>query len=159
MTARFTTLTVAQCSSTQATAPTTVRLVGNVISLLFDDSLRARILPATTSPDERNAWRMAVVDLHLPEATRRPFVVHLRGAMHAVHGRALLRVSADGRTTSRQLFARGEPKSADHTVALHIRRSTQSRDRLRLQVWTESSVSVSGGEAEATVDSVDVLAR
>jgi len=87
------------------------------------------------------------------------FLSVLRGAMHVVHGRALLRISADGRTTSRQLLARHVPKSSAQTVALHIRRSTQPRDRLRLHVWIEVGTHAEGGEALATVDALDVLAQ
>jgi len=50
-------------------------------------------------------------------------------------------------------------KSADLTVRLHIRRSTQARDRLRLHLWTQASASADHGQAQATVDAVDVLAR
>jgi hypothetical protein len=50
-------------------------------------------------------------------------------------------------------------KSADLTLRLHIRRSTQTRDRLRLHLWTEANASAENGEPQATVDVVDVLAR
>lgn len=158
-TPRFTTLMTAHCGSEQAIQPATVRWIDNVISLVFDTPMHAELLPGRASSEESHVWRMAVLDVHLPTATRRPFVAYLRGAMHVVHGRALLRISADGRTTSRQLLARHEQVSADQTVALHIRRSTQPRDRLRLHVWIEVDTHADGGEALATVDALDVLAR
>jgi len=159
MTSRFTALKVAQTGSAHAIPSTAARLVDNALSLLFDDSLRSKVPLVTTVPDRCHDWRLAVLDVQLPTPTRRLFVVQIRAAMHAVHGRTLVRVSCEGRTTSRQLLARNEPKSADHTVILHIRRSTQLRDRLQLQIWTEANVGNTQGEAEATVDSVDVLAR
>jgi hypothetical protein len=102
---------------------------------------------------------MAVVDVLLPTATRRPFVVNVKAALHALHGHALVRLSADGRTTSRQVLAGAAMKSVDLTFSLHIRRSSQTRDRLRLHLWTEANASAENGEAQATVDAVDVLAR
>lgn len=157
MTQRFKTLTLANCSSLQASspAPESVALVDKAISLLFDDRMRAD----TASAASDLAWRMAVVDVHLPAATRRPFVVNVKAGMHAVQGHALVRISAEGRTTSRQLRAKSEPKAAEITCHLHIRRSTQARDRLRLHIWTEATADAERGQAEAVVDAVDVQAR
>ena len=159
MTTRFQTLTLATCTSAQATTPAQVRLVDDVISLPFDGQLHSDAVPPYASADARHVWRMAVVDVLLPTATRRPFVVNVKAAMHAMHGHALVRISADGRTTSRQVLAGAAMKSVDLTFSLHIRRSTQTRDRLRLHLWTEANASAGNGEAQATVDAVDVLAR
>ncbi len=156
---RFQTLTLATCTSAQAATPAQVRLVDDVISLPFDGQLCADVVPPYSSADARHVWRMAVVDVFLPTATRRPFVVNVKAAMHALHGHALVRLSADGRTTSRQVLAGAAMKSVDLTFSLHIHRSTQTRDRLRLHLWTEAKASAENGEAQATVDVVDVLAR
>lgn len=157
MTQRFKTLTLANCTSLQASgpAPESIALVDKAINLLFDDQMRADTASSATD----HAWRMAVVDVHLPAATRRPFVVNVKAGMNAVHGHALVRISADGRTTSRQLRAKSEPKTAEITFNLHIRRSTQARDRLRLHIWTQATVNAESGQAEAVVDAVDVQAR
>ena len=159
MTTRFQTLTLATCTSAQATTPVQVRMIDNVISLPFDEQLHSAAMPPCASSDARHVWRMAVLDVLLPTATRRPFVVNVKAALHALHGHALVRISADGRTTSRQVLAVTEMKSADLTLRLHIRRSTQTRDRLRLHLWTEANAHVNTGEAQATIDALDVLAR
>jgi hypothetical protein len=159
MTTRFQTLTLTTCDSAQATTPEQVRLVDDVISLPFDGQLHSDAVPSYASADARHVWRMAVVDVLLPATTRRPFVVNVKAALHALHGHALVRISADGRTTSRQVLAGTEMKSADLTLRLHIRRSTQARDRLRLHLWTEANASTENGEAQASVDAVDVMAR
>lgn len=153
---RFQTLTLV--TSEQAAAPASVTMIDNVISLLLDQQTRAR---AALKPQvaDRHEWRMAVVDVQLPAATRRPFVVNVKAGMHAVQGHALVRISADERTTSRQLLAESEPKAAEITFNLHIRRSTLARDRLRLHIWTEASADAKSGQAEAVVDAVNVLAR
>ena len=156
---RFQTLTLTTCASAQAATPAQVRLVDDVISLPFDGQVCADVVPPYSSADARHVWRMAVLDVLLPTATRRPFVVNVKAAMHALHGHALVRISADGRTTSRQVLAVTEMKSADLTLRLHIRRSSQTRDRLRLHLWTEAKASAENGEAQATVDAVNVLAR
>ena len=156
---RFQTLTLATCTSAQATTPAQVRMIDNVISLPFDEQLHSAAMPPCASSDARHVWRMAVVDVLLPTATRRPFVVNVKAALHALHGHALVRLSADGRTTSRQVLAGAAMKSVDLTFSLHIHRSTQTRDRLRLHLWTEAKASAENGEAQATVDAVDVLAR
>jgi hypothetical protein len=134
-------------------------MVDNVISLPFDEQLHSAAMAPCASSDARHVWRMAVLDVLLPTATRRPFVVNVKAALHALHGHSLVRISADGRTTSRQVLAVTEMKSADLTLRLHIRRSSQARDRLRLHLWTEAKASAENGEAQATVDAVDVLAR
>ena len=159
MTARFQTLTLTTCASAQATTPVQVRMVDDVISLPFDEQMRCDAVPPYANANSQHVWRMAVVDVLLPTATRRPFVVNVKAALHALHGHALVRVSANGRTTSRQVLAGTEMKSADLTLRLHIRRSTQARDRLRLYLWTEANASTENGEAQASVDAVDVMAR
>ena len=159
MTPRFQTLTLSTCASTQATTPAQVRLVDDVISLPFDGLLCADAVTPYASADARHVWRLAMVDVLLPTATRRPFAVNVKAALHALHGHALVRISADGRTTSRQVLAGTEMKSADLTLRLHIRRSTQARDRLRLHLWTEAKASADSGEAQATVDAVNVMTR
>lgn len=158
MTQRFQTLSLVTCANEQASSPASVTMIDNVISVLLDGQTRAW---AALKPqaDARQAWRMTVVDVHLPTPTRRPFLVQIRAAMNAMRGHALVRISTEGRTTSRQLSAGLEPKAAELNISLHIRRSPQPRDRLRLHVWTEANVQADGGEAEAAVEAIDVLAR
>ncbi len=156
---RFQTLTLATCTSTLATTPTKVAMVDNVISVVFDKQLRSNAAPPYISSDARHVWHMAVVDVHLPTTTRRPFVVKVKAAMSAFHGHSSVRISIDGRTSSRQLFAGPEPQYVDHDISLHIRRSTHPRDRLRLHVWVEATAITNNGVAEATVDTIDLLAR
>lgn len=158
MTQRFQTLTLTTCTSEKAAAPASVTMIDNVISLLLDQQTRARAAP-TPHADNRHAWRMAVLDVQLPALTRRPFVANVKVGMNAVHGHALVRISADERTTSRQLWAKSEPKAAEIAFNLHIRRSTQARDHLRLHIWTEATAHAESGQAEAVVDAVDVQAR
>lgn len=159
MTARFQTLTLTTCASAQASTPAQVRMIDHVISLHLDEQLHSAAMTPCASSDARHVWRMAVLDVRLPTATRRPFVVNVKAAMHALHGHSLVRLSADGRTTSRQVLAGAVMKSVDLTFSLHIHRSTQTRDRLRLHLWTEANASAENGEAQATMDVVDVLAR
>lgn len=158
MSNRFQQISLGTCGSANATAPRSVAMVDRTISALFDDELRADVT-ASAGPESRYAWRMAVVDVHLPALTRRPFVVRILAAMNATCGDALVRLTCDGQTTSRQLMAAAEPKAANQTLSLAIRRSTQPRDRLRLILWAEATARAEGGEAQAVVDSVDVRAR
>lgn len=58
---RFHTLTVATCVSTQATAPTAVTMVDNVISVLFDEQLRSDAPPPYASNDDDHVWTEANV--------------------------------------------------------------------------------------------------
>lgn len=155
---RFNTLAIANMSAADAVIPAHLRLVDDVISMPFQGDVVARAA-YSVNPINSRPWLMRAVDVHLPEPTRRPFLVYAAISLQAVHGHALARITVDGHTTSRQIRAQSSPKVFDIGLHLAIRRSTYPRDRLRVLVWVEASCSLAGGEAQAQVDTIDIQAR
>lgn len=132
----FDTLTVADISASLVLTPVQVRVTDNVISTPFPGDVIARV-DGTTATVRRQTWLLRVVEVILTASTRRPFIVQAATSLHALQGHALVRITVDGHTTSRQIRAGGSPRALDASLRLAIRRSAHPRDRLRVMLWVE----------------------
>jgi hypothetical protein len=152
------TLAVADITSSAVATPAQVRVTENVISTPFLGDVVAQVNGAA-APADSQTWLLRVVDVILTAPTRRPFVVQASTSLQAMQGHALVRITVDGHTTSRQLRAGSAPRALNASLRLAIRRSAHPRDRLRVLLWVEAGSADAGGEAQAMVDAIDIQAR
>lgn len=132
-----------------------------VAAVLFDD---LKLEAEGSRSNNQHLWDVRILDVHLTAATRRAFVLNARGHIAAEGGAsASARISVGGQTTSREVIGRAEMRQMAVDVTLHIKRSSQPRDRLRVVLFIEANAPgearSTSNSASAAFDSFDVRAN
>ena len=141
--------------TTQATAvKASFALTDRIVSVLFDDLTASA---TGTAGDTQRNWVSRVVDVHLTKPTRRAFTVTARAFINAVGiSNASARISVGGQTTIREVRSRDDMREMKAELTLHVRRSPEPRDRLRVMLWVEAKSEEANAQADAVFDSCDV---
>ena len=139
-----------------ARAETNIAQTDGVFSVILGERMASRAADAATP--STLAWATQVIELLLTAPTRRRFIVSVDAAMTAIHGCALIRVCAEGRTITRRLRAAADPRAFNGKVRLGLPRATHPRDHLSVTLWSEAQGLADSGEALATLDALDIAA-
>jgi hypothetical protein len=140
---------------TAATTPSSFKMHGDQLAVIFNGETKAQALPQ--DPNLHQTWTLQVIDIELPEPTRRPFKVRVNVDLQAVLGAASARITVDGHTTSRQVRSTENSKAFVGYLQLNLRRTTIKRDRIRVVLWTEAECKTVTGIGLAEIDSLDIF--
>ena len=146
-------------SAQSAAVKASFALTDRVAGVLFDD-LTCTAAAVGLDGDTKHTWASQVIDVHLAAPTRRPFTVTASGSINAIGAaNASARISVGGQTTVREVRSRTEMREMTTGLKLHVKRSSQPRDRLRVLLWVEANSEAAGAQASAAIDSCDIQAK
>ena len=155
MSTHYKAVKTAGLANTATATPASFKIHGDQLAVIFSGETKAQALPEY--PNLHKVWKIQIVDIALPAPTRRPFKVRANIDLQCLVGTSLARITVDGHTTSRQLRSTEDSKSFTGYMQLNLRRSTITRDCVRVVLWTEAECQIANGAALAEIGSLAVF--